>query len=114
MTIIYQLLQLCLLICMRIQQSIFVIILKVSTLIVRSAVLAFTDKFRRPINRLLQVALYFLLLVLIVDSYFALFMRLFLSGQECTHLMGKIMRLPIMQDQLLVCITHFSIPDIKI
>ena len=76
---------------MRIQQSIFVIISKASTLMVRSAVRAFTDKFRRPINRFLQVALYFLLLILILDSYFALFMRLCLSGQECVHLMGKIL-----------------------
>ena len=91
MTIIYQLLQCYLLICMRIQQSIFVIIFKASTLIVRSAVRTFTDKFRRPINRFLQVALYFLLLILIVDSYFALFMRLCLSGQECAPLMGKIL-----------------------
>ena len=28
---------------------------------------------------------------MIVDSYFALFMRLCLSGQECAHLMGKIL-----------------------
>ena len=76
---------------MRVQQSIFVIILKASTLIVPSAVRAFTDKFRRPINRYLQVALYFLLLILIVDSYCAIFMRLCLSGQECAHLMGKIL-----------------------
>ena len=82
MTIIYQLLQFYLLICMRIQQSIFVL---------RSTVREFSDKFRRPINRILQVALYFLLLILIVDSHFALFMRLCLSGQECTHLMGKIL-----------------------
>ena len=59
------------------------IILKASTLIVCSAVPAFTDKFCRPINRYLQVALYLLLLILIVDSYFALFMRLYLSAQEC-------------------------------
>ena len=91
MTIIFQLLQFYLLICMRIQQSIFVIICKESTLIVRSAVRAFTDKFRRPINRFLQDSLYFLFLILIVDSYFALFMRLCLSGQECAHLMGKIL-----------------------
>ena len=73
------------------QQSIFVIILKASTLIVRSAVRAFTDKFRQPINRFLKVAQYFLLLILIVDSYFALFMRLYLSAQESAHLMGKIL-----------------------
>ena len=91
MTIIYQLLQFYLLICMRIQQSIFVIIFKASTLIVRSAVRAFTDKFRRPINRFLQVALYFLLLILIVDSYFALFIGLCPSGLECAHLMGKVL-----------------------
>ena len=76
---------------MRIQQSIFVIILKASTLIACSAVRAFTDKFHRPINRFLQAALYFLLLILIVDSYFPLFMRLCLSGQDCAHLMGKIL-----------------------
>ena len=76
---------------MRIQQSIFVIIFRASTLIVCSAVQAFTDKFRRPVNRFLQVALYFLLLILKVDSYFSLFMRLCLSGQECAHLMCKIL-----------------------
>ena len=76
---------------MRIQQSIFGIILTASTLIVRSAVRVFTDKFRRPINRFLQVTLYFLLLILIVDSYFALFLRLCLSAQECAHLTGKIL-----------------------
>ena len=76
---------------MRIHQSIFVIISKAPTLIVRAAVRVFTDKFRRPINKFLQVALYFLLLILIVDSYFALFMRLCRSGQECAHLMGKIL-----------------------
>ena len=91
MTIIYQSPQFYLLICVRIQQSIFVIILKASTLIVCSDVRAFTDKFRRPINRFLQVALYFLLGILIVDSYFALFMRLCLSGQDCAHLMEKIL-----------------------
>ena len=72
---------------MKIQQSTFVIILKASTSIVRSAVRAFTEKFRRPTNRLLKVTLYFLLLILIVDSYFGLFMRLCLSA----HLMGKIL-----------------------
>ena len=46
MTIIYQLIQFYLLICMRIQESTFLFIVKVSTLIIRSAVLAFTDKFR--------------------------------------------------------------------
>ena len=85
MTIVYQLLQFSLLICMRIQQSIFVIILKASTLTVCSAVRVFTDKFCRRINKFL----YFLLLVLIVASYFALFMGLCLSGQESVHLMGK-------------------------
>ena len=91
MAIIYQLLQFYLLTCMRIQQSIFVIALKASTLIVHSAVRAFTDKFRRPINRFLQVSLYFMWLILIVDSYFGSFMRLCLHGQECAHLMGKIL-----------------------
>ena len=76
---------------MRIQQSIFVIILKASTLTVRSAVRACTDKFRRTINRFLQVGLYFFLLIVIVDSYFALFMRLCFGGQECAYLMGKIL-----------------------
>ena len=47
--------------------------------------------FRRPTNRFSQVALYFLLFILIVDSYFALFMRLCLSAQECAHLMVKIL-----------------------
>ena len=49
----------------------------------------FTDKFPRSINRFFQVALSFLLLILKVDSYFALFLRLFLSAQWCAHLMGK-------------------------
>ena len=89
MTIIYQLLQLYLLICMRIQRFIFVITVKASTLVIRSAVPAFTDKFRRSINRFFQVALYFLSLILTVDSYFVLFMRLCFSAQECAHLMGK-------------------------
>ena len=91
MTIIYQLLQLYLLICMRIQRFIFVITVKASTLVIRSAVLEFTDKFCRSINRFFQVALYFLLLILTVDSYFVLFMRLCFSAQECAHLMGKIL-----------------------
>ena len=91
MTIIYQLLQFILLICMRIQRFIFVITVKASTLVIRSAVWAFTDKFRRPINRFFQVVLYFLLLILAVDSYFVLFMKLRLSAQECAHLMGKIL-----------------------
>ena len=51
MKIIYQLLQLYLLICMRIQRFIFVITVKASTLVIRSVVRAFTDKFRRSINR---------------------------------------------------------------
>ena len=89
MTIIYQLIQFYLLICMRIQESTFLFIVKVSTLIIRSAVLAFTDKFRWTINRFFQVAIYFILLVLTVDLYFILFKRLCLSAQECVHLMGK-------------------------
>ena len=89
MTIIYQLLQLYLLICMRIQRFIFVITVRASTLVIRSAVQAFTDKFFRSTNRFFQVALCFLLLILTVDSYFVLFMRLFLSAQWCAHLMGK-------------------------
>ena len=32
-----------------------------------------------------------MLLILIVDSYFALLMRLYFSAQECSHLMGKIL-----------------------
>ena len=91
MTIIYQLLQFYLLICMRIQRFIFVITVKASTLEICSAVRAFTDKFCRPINRFFQVALYFLLLILAVDSYFVLFMKLRLSTQECAHLMGKML-----------------------
>ena len=91
MTIIYQLLQFILLICMRIQRFIFVITVKASTLVIRSAVRAFTDKFRQSINRFFQVAIYFLLLILTVDSYFALFMRLCFSAQECAHLIGKIL-----------------------
>ena len=87
----YQLFQFYLLIFMRIQESIFVIIVKASTLIIHSAVRVFTDKFRRPINRFFQVSLYFLLLILVVDLYFVLFMRLCLSAQECAHLMGKIL-----------------------
>ena len=91
MTIIYQLLQLYLLICMRIQRFIFVITAKASTLVIRSAVRAFTDKFCRSTNRFFQVAIYFLLLVLTVDSYFLFFMRLCFSAQECARLMGKIL-----------------------
>ena len=91
MTIIYQLLQLYLLICMRIQRFIFVITVRASALVIRSAVQAFTNKFRQSTNRFFQVALCFLLLILTVDSYFALFMRLCFSAQECPHLMGKIL-----------------------
>ena len=64
---------------------------KASTLVIRSAVRAFTDNFRRSINRFFQVAQYFLLLILTVDSYFVLFMRFSLSAQGCAHLMGKIL-----------------------
>ena len=91
MTIIYQLLQLYLLICMRIQLCIFVITVKASNLVIRSAVQAFTDKFRQSTNRFFQVALCFLLLILTVDSYFVLFTRLCFSAQECANLMGKIL-----------------------
>ena len=73
------------------QRFIFVITVTASTLVIRSAVRAFTDKFRRSINRFFQVGLYFLLLILTVDSYFVLFMRLCFSAQECAHLMGKIL-----------------------
>ena len=52
---------------------------------------AFTEKFRRLTNSFLQVDLYFSLLVLIVDSYFALFIRLCFSAKKCAHLMGKIL-----------------------
>ena len=78
------------LICTRIQQSIFAGILKAYASTFRSTVRMFTEKFRRPNNKFLQVSLYFLLLLLIVDSYFTLFMRLCLSAQECAHLMEKI------------------------
>ena len=76
---------------MRIQRFIFVIIVKASLLVIRSAVRAFTDKFCQSMNRFFQVALYFLLLILKVDSYFVLFIRLCFSAQECAHLMGKIL-----------------------
>ena len=85
MTIINQLIQFYFLICMRIQEFIFVLILKASILIICSTVRAFTEKFRRPTNRCLQVALYFLLVVLIVESYFVLFMKLCLIAQEYAH-----------------------------
>ena len=91
MTIIYQLLQFYLLICMRIQRFIFVITVKGSTLVIRSPVQAFTDKFRRSANRFFQVAQRFLLFILKVDSYFVLFMRLCFSSQKCAHLIGKIL-----------------------
>ena len=91
MTIIYQLLQLYLLICIRIQWFIFVITVKASTLVIRLAVQAFTDKFCQSTNKFFHVALCFLLLVLTVDSYFVLFMRLCCSAQECAHLTGKIL-----------------------
>ena len=89
LTIINQLIQFYFLIWMRIQEFIFVLILKASILIICSTVRAFTEKFRRPTNRCLQVALYFLLVVLVVDSYFALFMKLCLSAQEYAHLRQK-------------------------
>ena len=91
MTIIYQLLWLYLSICMRIQRFIFVMTVKVSTFVIHSAVRAFTEKFCLSINRFFPVALCFLLFMLIVDSYFALFMRLCFSAQECAHLIGKIL-----------------------
>ena len=90
MTIIYQLLQFYLLICMRVQWFIFVITVKASTFVIRSAVQTFTDTFRWSIKRFFQVAIYFLLVILTVDSYFVLFMRHCLSAQECAHLMDKI------------------------
>ena len=76
---------------MRIQRFIFLITVRASTLVIRSAVQAFTDKFCQSTNRFFQVALCFLLLILTVDSYFVLFMRLCFSAQECAHLMGKIL-----------------------
>ena len=91
MTVIYQLLQLYLLIFMRIQRFIFVITVRASTLVICSAVQAFTATFRRSTNRFFQVALCFLLLILTVDSYFVLFMRFCFSAQECAHLMGNIL-----------------------
>ena len=42
-------------------------------LLENSAVWVFPYKFRHPINRYLQAALYFLLLILTVDSYFSIF-----------------------------------------
>ena len=42
-------------------------------LLENSAVWVFPYKFRQPINRYLQAALYFLLLILTVDSYFSIF-----------------------------------------
>ena len=91
MTIIYHLLQLYLSICMKIQRFIFVINVKASTFVIGSTVRASPDKFRRSINRFVPVALCFLLLILTVDSYFLLFIRLFFSAQGCAHLMGKIL-----------------------
>ena len=76
---------------MRIQRFTFVITVKASTLVIRSAIQAFTDKFRQSTNRFFQVALCFLLLILTVDSYFVLFMRLCFSAQESAQLMGKIL-----------------------
>ena len=76
---------------MRIQRCIFVITVKAPTLVIRSAVRAFPDKFRQSINIFFHVALYFLLLILIVNSYFVLFMRLCLSAQKHAHLMRKIL-----------------------
>ena len=46
---------------------------------------ALTEKFRRTNNRFLEAALYYLLLlILIVDLYFVLFM-LCLSAQKCAY-----------------------------
>ena len=78
------------LICMRIQVFIFLITVKASILVICSSVRAFTDKFRRSINRFFQVSRYFFL-ILTVDSYFVLIMRLCFSAQECAHLMRKIL-----------------------
>ena len=60
-------------------------------MVILSAVWAFSNTFCRPINRFFQVALYFLLLILTANSYFALFMRLCFSAHECAQLMGKIL-----------------------
>ena len=76
---------------MRIRRFIFVITVKASTLVIHSGVQEFTDTFRRSTNRFFQASLCFLLLILIVDSYFVLFMRLCFSAQECDHLVGKIL-----------------------
>ena len=77
---------------MRIQQPILVIILKASTSIVILAVRTFTEKFFRPTSRFLQAAFQcLLLLILIVDPFFALFTRLCLSNPKSTHLMGKVL-----------------------
>ena len=46
----------------------------------------FGNPLRRSTNRFFQVALCFLLLILAVDSYFVLFMRICFSAQECAHL----------------------------
>ena len=75
---------------MRIQRFIFLITVKASILVICSAVRAFTDKFRRSINRFFQVSRYFFL-ILTVDSYFVLIMRLCFSAQECAHLMRNIL-----------------------
>ena len=60
---------------------------------VRSAVPVFTETFRRQTNKVLQVSLFFSLFILIVDSYFELFMRFYLSvnhsgfepGESCIN-----------------------------
>ena len=51
----------------------------------------FTDKFRRSTNRFFQVPLCFVMLILIVDSCFVLFMRLCFSAQGFAHLVGEIL-----------------------
>ena len=76
---------------MRIQRFIFVISVKASTMVIRSAFQVFTDKFRRSTNRFFQISLCSLLLILTVDSYFVLFTRLCFTAQECANLMGKIL-----------------------
>ena len=89
MEIINILLYFYVLICMIIQQSIFVFILKVSTSIVLSRVRTYIGMFRRPTKRFL--CFLFFWLILIDDSYFSLFMKLFFSAQECAHRMGKML-----------------------
>ena len=127
---------------MRIQQSIFEIILKASSSIVRLAIGVFTEKFLRPTNRFLQVALYLLLLILIVDSYFHYLLVLTSwYSRMCSHdgkndigssetgistnivpitlklaliSFSPLGILSFLKMAVLFCITHFNVLDIKI